>query len=337
MGVLADLAYWQETSIRVAVGVVAVLIPAGTLVYLHLFKMVSFMQSRLGPMEAGPYGSLQLMAEVGKFLQKEDIFPRRADRFVFAGAPFVVLVSTFLLVVVLPGGPDAWFIQNDIGIYLALAVSSVSVIGILMAGWGSASKYSLIGGLRATGQLIAYELPLILAVVGVVIQAETMNLQGIVFAQAEGEMFGWGGIGNPYILTQFVGFAIFMIAMQAELTQTPFDMPVAESELVTGYMTEYSGLRFLLFFIGEFATAAVFSAIAATLFLGGWYVPGLEPTDNLFNVLGPLVLLAKVVMLAFLIFWFRFTFPRFREDQLQKLAWKFLIPLALANIVVTGI
>ena len=337
MGVLADLAYWQETSIRVGVGVVAVLIPAGTLVYLHLFKMVSFMQSRLGPMEAGPYGSLQLMAEVGKFLQKEDIFPRRADRFVFAGAPFVVLVSTFLLVVVLPGGPDAWFIQNDIGIYLALAVSSVSVIGILMAGWGSASKYSLIGGLRATGQLIAYELPLILAVVGVVIQAETMNLQGIVFAQAEGEMFGWGGIGNPYILTQFVGFAIFMIAMQAELTQTPFDMPVAESELVTGYMTEYSGLRFLLFFIGEFATAAVFSAIAATLFLGGWYVPGLEPTDNLFNVLGPIVLLGKVVMLAFLIFWFRFTFPRFREDQLQKLAWKFLIPLALANIVVTGI
>jgi len=337
MGVLAELAYWQQTSIRVVVGVVAVLIPAGTLVYLHLFKMVSFMQSRLGPMEAGPYGSLQLMAEVGKFLQKEDIFPRKADRFVFAAAPFVVLASTFLLVVVLPGGPDAWFIQNDIGIYLALAVSSVSVIGILMAGWGSASKYSLIGGLRATGQLIAYELPLILAVVGVVIQAETMNLQGIVFAQADGEMFGWGGLGNPFILTQFVGFAVFMIAMQAELTQTPFDMPVAESELVTGYMTEYSGLRFLLFFIGEFATAGVFSAIAAVLFLGGWYVPGLEPTDNLFNVLGPVVLMAKVVMLAFLIFWFRFTFPRFREDQLQRLAWKFLIPIALANIVVTGV
>jgi NADH-quinone oxidoreductase subunit H len=337
MNVLLELSYWQQTSIRVAVGLVAVLIPAGTLVYLHLFKMVSFMQSRLGPMEAGPYGSLQLMAEVGKFLQKEDIFPRKADRFVFAAAPFVVLVSTFLLVVVLPGGPDAWFIENDIGIYLALAVSSVSVIGILMAGWGSASKYSLIGGLRATGQLIAYELPLILAVVGVVIQAETMNLQGIVMAQADGEMFGWDAIGNPYILTQFVGFAIFMIAMQAELTQTPFDMPVAESELVTGYMTEYSGLRFLLFFIGEFATAGVFSAIAAVLFLGGWYIPGIDPTENVFNVLGPLVLMAKVVILAFLIFWFRFTFPRFREDQLQKLAWKFLIPLALANIVVTGV
>lgn len=335
--VLGELAWWQQTSIRVIVGLVAVLIPAGTLVYLHLFKLVSFMQSRLGPMEAGPYGSLQLLAEVGKFTQKEDIVPRRADRFVFKAAPFVVLVSTFLLVVVLPGGPDAFFIDNDLGIYLALAVSSVSVIGILMAGWGSASKYSLMGGLRATGQLIAYELPLILAVVGVVIQAETMNMQGIVLAQAEGEIFGWGGIGNPFVITQFVGFAVFMIAMQAELTQTPFDMPVAESELVTGYMTEYSGLRFLLFFIGEFATAGVFSAIAAVLFLGGWYVPGLDPADNLFNVLGPVVLMVKIVGLSFLIFWFRFTFPRFREDQLQRLAWKFLIPIALANIVVTGI
>lgn len=337
MNILLELSYWQQTSIRVGLGLVAVLLPAGTLVYLHLFKMVSFMQSRLGPMEAGPYGSLQLVAEVGKFLQKEDIFPRNADRFVFAAAPFVVVVSTFLLVVVLPFGPDAWFIQNDVGIYLALSVSSVSVIGVLMAGWGSASKYSLIGGLRATGQLIAYELPLFLAVIGVVIQAETMNLQGIVFAQADGEVFGFGGLGNPYIFTQFIGFAIFMIAMQAELTQSPFDMPVAESELVTGYMTEYSGLRFLLFFIAEFATAGVFSAIAAVLFLGGWYVPGIDPNDNLFNVLGPLVLMTKIVGLAFIIFWCRFTFPRFREDQLQRLAWKFLIPLSLANIVVTGV
>ena len=335
--VLADLAYWQVTAIRAVAALVAVLLVAGTLVYVHLFKMVSFMQSRLGPMEAGPYGSLQLMAEMGKFLQKEDIVPRNADRFVFCAAPFVVLVSTFLLVAVLPGGPDAWFISSDLSVYLAMAVGSVSVIGILMAGWGSASKYSLLGGLRATGQLIAYELPLLLAVVGVVIQAESMNLQRIVFAQAEGEMFGWGGVGNPFILTQFVGFAVFMVAMQAELTQTPFDMPVAESELVTGYMTEYSGLRFLLFFIGEFATAGVFSAIAAVLFLGGWYVPGIDPHSDLFNVVGPLVLVGKVVILTFLVFWFRFTFPRFREDQLQKLAWKYLVPLALGNIVVTGV
>lgn len=337
MMILAELSYWQSTSLRVVGGLAAVLLMAGTLVYIHLFKLVSFMQSRLGPMETGPYGSLQLLAEVGKFLQKEDIFPRKADRFVFAAAPFVVLMSTFLLVVVVPGGPDAWFIDSELGIYLAMAVSSVSVIGILMAGWGSANKYSLMGGLRATGQLIAYELPLILAVVGVVIQAGTMNMQGIVLAQADGSIFGWSGIGNPFLLTQFVGFFVFMIAMQAELTQSPFDMPVAESELVTGYMTEYSGMRFLMFFIGEFATAGVFSAIAAVLFLGGWYVPGLESTSNIFNIIGPLVMLGKVVFLSFLVFWFRFTFPRFREDQLQRLAWKFLIPIALVNIVATGI
>tara|TARA_Y100000746_G_scaffold93540_1_gene79681 strand:+ start:628 stop:1659 length:1032 start_codon:yes stop_codon:yes gene_type:complete len=335
--VLADLAYWQETTIRLLVGLIAVLLPAGTLVYLFLFKMMSFMQSRLGPMEAGPYGSLQLLAEVGKFLQKEDIVPQAADRLIFKLAPFVVLISTFLLILVIPAGPDLWFIDVDTGIFLGLAVSSISVIGILMAGWASSSKYSLLGALRATGQLIAYELPMILAVVGVIIQAGTLNVQEIVMAQATGEIFGFGGIGNPYVITQFVGFLIFLIAVQAELTQPPFDMPVAESELVTGYLTEYSGLRFLMFFIGEFATAAIFSALAATLFLGGWYVPGLEATDNLFNVIGPIILLGKMLLVAFFIFWFRFTYPRFREDQLQQLAWKVLIPLSLVNIVITGV
>ena len=335
--VLADLAYWQETTIRLVVGLLAVLLPAGTLVYLFLFKMMSFMQSRLGPMEAGPYGSLQLLAEVGKFLQKEDILPKAADRLVFKLAPFVVLISTFLLILVIPAGPDLWFIDVDTGIFLALAVSSISVIGILMAGWASSSKYSLLGALRATGQLIAYELPMVLAVVGVIIQAGTLNVQDIVLAQATGEIFGFGGIGNPFVITQFLGFLIFLIAVQAELTQPPFDMPVAESELVTGYLTEYSGLRFLMFFIGEFATAAIFSALAATLFLGGWYVPGLDITDNLFNVIGPIILLGKTLLIAFFIFWFRFTYPRFREDQLQQLAWKVLIPLSLINIVITGV
>jgi NADH-quinone oxidoreductase subunit H len=332
-----ELAYWQQTVLRVVIALVAVLIPAGTLVYAYLFKAVSFMQSRLGPMEAGPYGSLQLMAEVGKFLQKEDVFPRKADKVVFAAAPFVVLISTFLLVLTLPAGPDAWFVDLDTGIYFALAVSSISVIGILMAGWASANKYSLLGGIRAAGQLIAYELPLVLAVVGVVIQAGTLNMNGIVFAQADGEIFGWGGIGNPYLLTQFIGFAIFLIAVQAELTQTPFDMPIAESELVAGYLTEYSGMRFLLFFIGEFATAGVFSAIASVLFLGGWYFPGIDSTSNAFNVIGPLILFAKMMIVAFLIIWARFTFPRFREDQLQRLAWKFLIPIALVNITATAV
>ncbi len=333
-----ELSYWQQTILRVLLGLTAVLLPAGTLVYAYLFKAVSFMQSRLGPMEAGPYGSMQLLAEVGKFLQKEDIVPTRADRVLFKLAPFVVLVSTFLLVLVVPFSLDGTFINADTGIYLAMAVSSISVIGILMAGWASANKYSLMGGIRAAGQLIAYELPMILAVVGVVIQAGTLNMNGIVFAQWNGEIFGWGGIGNPYILTQFVGFLIFLIAVQAELTQTPFDMPIAESELVAGYLTEYSGLRFLLFFIGEFATMGIFSLIASVLFLGGWTIPwGLHFDSNVYNVLGPLVMMGKMMIVAFLVVWARFSFPRFREDQLQRLAWKFLIPLSLVNIAATAI
>jgi NADH-quinone oxidoreductase subunit H len=340
----ADLPYWAQSLLRVLGGVVAVLLPAGTIVYVFLFKMMSFMQSRLGPMEAGPYGSLQLFAEVGKWLQKEDITPERADRFIFKIAPLVVLTSTFLLVAVVPFGPDAWFTNFEAGVFYMLAVSSVSVLGILIAGWSSANKYSLLGGLRAAGQLIAYELPMVLAVVGVIIQAGTMNLQQIVVAQNAGEIFGWNGLGNPFLLTQIIGFVIFMIAVQAELTQTPFDMPIAESELVSGYMTEYSGFRFLTFFIAEFATAGVFSLIASVLFLGGWGIPfswfgwsGIDDVDNWMNVVGPLIMVTKMLLLSFVIMWVRFSYPRFREDQLQRFAWKVLVPVSLVNIMVTAI
>lgn len=332
-----ELAYWQQTAIKLVV--VAIVIPTAALIlgYVFLLKMMSFMQSRLGPMEAGPHGTLQLLADGLKFLQKEDVFPRRADRVVFALAPAVVLVSTFLLYVVLPMGPDAVVSGLDAGLFFALAVASISVIGVLMAGWGSANKYALMGGMRAAGQLIAYELPLVLAVMGVVIQAGTLDLNKIVAAQATGELFGWGGIGFPYILTQFVGFAIFLVAVQAELTQPPFDMPVAESELVGGYQVEYTGFRFLFFFMAEFGTAFAFAGIASVLFLGGWYVPGFAVDSGWLNLLGPIVMFVKIMAVSALIFWFRFTFPRLREDQLQKLAWKVLIPLSLLNIVLTGV
>ena len=333
-----ELAYWQETILRVLGGLVALLLLTGGVVYLYLFKFVSFMQSRLGPMEAGPYGSLQLLAEVGKWLQKEDIFTENSDRFVFGIAPAVVLASTFLMFVAIPAGPDAVVADLGTGIYFVLAMSSLSVIGILMAAWASANKYALLGGLRAAGQLIAYELPLVLSVVGVVICAGTLNLQEIVTAQSTGEIFGWSGLGNPFILTQFVGFTIFLIAVQAELTQTPFDMPIAESELVAGYQVEYTGIRFLVYFIAEFATAVAFAAVASTLFLGGWALPaswGLS--DGVMNVVGPLIVATKAVLLVGVVFWVRFTLPRFREDQLQQLAWKFLIPISLANIALTGI
>ncbi|MGD9705098.1 MAG: NADH-quinone oxidoreductase subunit H [Acidimicrobiia bacterium] len=339
-----EIPYWGQSLLRVLGGIIAVLLPAGTIVYVFLFKMMSFMQSRLGPMEAGPYGSLQLVAEVGKWMQKEDLYPDNADKRIFKMAPLVALASTFLLVAVVPFGPDAWFTDFEAGVFYALAVSSVSVLGILMAGWASANKYSLMGGLRGAGQLIAYELPMVLAVVGVVIQAGTMNLNGIVVAQNADSMFGWNGLGNPYVLTQFVGFLVFMIAVQAELTQVPFDMPIAESELVAGYMTEYSGFRFLIFFIAEFATAGVFALVASVLFLGGWGVPfawfgwdNLDEVADWMNIVGPLIMFTKMMVVSFLIMWVRFTYPRFREDQLQRFAWKALIPISLVNIMATAI
>ena len=331
-----DPPYWLSTLIKVVV--VSAVVPTTALILgmVFLFKIMSWMQSRLGPQEAGPRGTLQLLADGVKFLQKEDIAPNGADRWVFKVAPLVVLMSTLLLYVALPASLHLVVAALDVGVFFVLAISSLSVIGVLMAGWASASKYSLMGALRAAGQLIAYELPMVLAVIGVIIQAGTMSLNGIVLAQNDGSLFGWGGIGFPYILTQFVGFFIFIAAVQAELTQPPFDMPVAESEIVSGYQVEYTGFRFLIFFLAEFATAFAFAAIAAVLFLGGWAVPWLPTSSDWYYVLGPIVLFAKVMMVAFIIFWVRFTYPRFREDQLQSLAWKVLIPLALVNIVVTA-
>lgn len=329
--------YWLSTLIKVLV--ISAVVPTTALILgmVFLFKIMSWMQSRLGPQEAGPRGTLQLLADGVKFLQKEDIAPNGADRWVFKVAPLVVLMSTLLLYVALPASMHLVVANLDVGVFFVLAISSLSVIGVLMAGWSSASKYSLMGALRAAGQLIAYELPMVLAVIGVVIQAGTLSLNGIVFAQANGSIFGWSGIGFPYILTQFLGFFIFIAAVQAELTQPPFDMPVAESEIVSGYQVEYTGFRFLIFFLAEFATAFAFAAIAAVLFLGGWAVPWLSTASDWYYVLGPIVLFAKVMIVAFIIFWVRFTYPRFREDQLQSLAWKVLIPLALVNIVVTAV
>jgi NADH-quinone oxidoreductase subunit H len=326
-----DLPWGVILAIKTAV--VLAVIPAGALIlgYVFLLKMMSHMQSRLGPMDPGGFhGWFQLIGDGIKFIQKEDIIPAQADRRVFAAAPAVVLISTFLLYLVIPVGPRLIVADLSGGVFYALAVSSLSVIGVLMAGWASANKYALLGALRAAAQLIAYELPLVLAVVGVVIQTGTMSLQGIVHFQQSGSIFGVSLLGFPLLLTQFVGFVIFLIAAQAELTQTPFDMPVAESELVAGYMVEY-----LFFFMGEFGTAFAFAGIAATLFLGGWSVPGVHGLAA--DVLGPVVLFVKIMLVAFLIFWVRFTYPRLREDQLQALAWKYLIPVSLLNIVVTGV
>ena len=329
-------AYWQSTLIKFVLVLIAVPTAAAVLVQTFLYKTMAHMQSRLGPMEAGPHGSLQLLADAGKFFQKEVLAPERADRRVFILAPVIVMVSAFLVYVVIPAGPGASGEPLDTGIFFALAVSSISVIGILAAGWSSANKYSLIGGLRAAGQLIAYELPLVLAVVGVVMMAGTMSLEGIVEAQSNFHLFG-SSLVVPFVVPQAIGFVLFLIAAQAELIQTPFDMPIAESELVAGYQTEYSGLPFLFFFLGELATAFALAAIASTIFLGGWWVPLYHPTGAWADIFGFGVLFVKTMIVSFLIFWIRFTYPRFREDQLQAFAWKLLIPIALVNVLATAV
>jgi NADH-quinone oxidoreductase subunit H len=326
--------FWFQLVLKLVI--VAGLIPAvGMVIGFAEMKLSAKMQRRVGPYFAGGrFGWAQLIADGVKFFQKEDLIPADADRPVFKWAPVLVLVSTVAILVPIPLGPDLVGRHLDLGIFYALAVSSISTIGVLMAGWSSANKYSLIGGLRAAGQLIAYELPLVLAVVGVVMLAGTMSLNGIVQAQASWfSETGWT-FGLPFIVVQFVGFAVFMIASLAELSRTPFDMPFAESELVFGYVTEYSGFRFLFFFLAEFANMFSLAAIAATLFLGGYWLPGLP--ESQLNLIGPVVLFAKIGILVFAMIWFRWTFPRFREDQLQGLAWKWLIPISLANILATA-
>ncbi len=321
------IVFWAELAIKI--GIIAVAVPAiGMVLGFAEMKLSAHMQSRIGPYFAGGrFGWMQLMADGLKFMQKEDIIPADADRPVFRWAPALPLIGTMALLVIIPiSAAEFGIIQDlEVGIFYALAISSLSTIGVLMAGWSSANKYSLMGGLRAAGQLIAYELPLVLAVVGVVIQAGTMSMQGIVEAQTAQ---AW-----PYVVTQFLGFAIFFVAALAELNRIPFDMPIAESELVMGYVTEYSGFRFLFFFLAEYVNMFTMSAIAVTLFLGGYWFWGI-PTDS--ALLGVIVLLAKSFVLVFIMIWFRWTFPRFREDQLQTLAWKWLIPLAVLNVIATG-
>lgn len=308
---------------------VALFIPViGIVLTFSEIKLSAKMQHRVGPYFAGGrWGWAQPIADGIKFFQKEDLVPAESDQTVFKLAPVLVFVGTASLLVVIPFGPNLVIRNLSVGVFYALAISTITTLGVLAAGWSSGNKYSLIGGLRAAGQLIAYELPLVLSVVGTVILAGTMSLDGIVRAQISA--------GYPFVIVQFLGFGIFMVAALAELLRIPFDMPIGESEIVMGYLTEYSGFRFLFFFIAEYANMFSMAAIAATLFLGGYWFPGI-PEEPL-TYLGPLVLFAKVFLLVFVMIWFRWTFPRFREDQLQSLAWKWLVPLSLLNIVLTGV
>jgi len=317
------------SEILLKVGVVLAFALNGAVIFTLMdVKASAWMQRRPGPLHVGLRGLIFPLAEVIKFIQKEDIIPTKVDKTIFKLAPAFVLFSVFGLFVVVPISPTLVVVDLNLGVFYLLAISTLSTLGVLIAGWSSANKYSLMGGLRAAGQLIAYELPLILAVVGVVIQAETMSLVGIVEKQIE-----WG---LPFVIAgQGIAFLIFMIAATAEMMRVPFDMPIGESELVMGFMTEYSGIRFLIFYIAEYINMFVMCAIASTLFLGGYHIP-LLPVEWV-NFYGPVSVLTKTLLLGFILVLVRWSFPRFREDQLQNIAWKILIPLSLANILVTAV
>lgn len=310
-------------------------------------KTMGHMQARFGPMDVGPHGTLQLVADGIKFIQKEATVPTAADRWAFSLAPGVTLVATLLVFLVIPLGPGVWMEDLDLGLFYLLAISAVGVIGVLMAGWASANKYSLIGGVRAAAQLIAYELPMVLAAAAVAIQAGTLSLVGIVEAQATFTIPGTA-INLWYVFPQVVGFGLFYVAAMAELSRPPFDMPIADSELVYGFLTEYTGIRFAMFMLSEYAGMVGFSAIMAVLYLGGWQIlpgvplPGCDGTAGLFDcgpagtLLGVGVTLGKILLLTFTMIWLRATYPRLREDQLQRMSWLALIPVSLAHIGVVA-
>ena len=311
---------WLELAIRV-LAVVAAFLTLPLIVGQAEHKVMAHMQGRLGPMYAGAFhGWAQLVADGVKFVQKEDITPRAADRAVFRIAPVVALLPYMAALLVIPIGPGLVAQKLDIGLFFVLAVVGVGVVAVLMAAWSSANKYALLGGLRAAAQLLGYELPFILSALSVAMAAGTLSLTGIVEA--------W----RPWwLLWQFPAMIVFFVAGLAEIRRPPFDMPIADSELVFGYMTEYTGLRFAFFLLAEYVGIVVVAALTTVLFLGGWKGPfGLDAE------LGWLWTLLKIFAVSFVVIWFRVAYPRLREDQLQRLCWLVLVPVALGQLVLTA-
>jgi NADH-quinone oxidoreductase subunit H len=311
--------------VKLGIVLVGLLLLAAYLVYAER-RLLAFLQIRLGPNRCGPFGLLQPIADAVKLLAKEDIVPSNADRLIFLYAPAVVAGTALLIFAVVPFGQD-WTFQGEpipmvvsdlnVGLLYVLALSSIGVYGVALGGWASNSKYALLGGIRGAAQMISYELSLGLALVPVVMLAGSFSMVDIVTAQSR----------YPFLVVQPLAFIIFFVSAVAETKRIPFDIPEAENELVAGYHTEYSGMRFGLFFLGEYVTMVVLGSLVAVFFLGGWRGP----------LLPPLVWFSlKVLAVVFFMIWMRGTLPRLRYDQLMHLGWKLLIPLALLNIMVTG-
>ena len=292
-------------------------------------KVAARFQNRTGPMRVGPWGTLQTLADGIKLIFKEDFIPPQGDRLLFLLAPYIIFACSFAVFAAIPFGQSILVSPFNIGIFYIMAISSVIVMGVIMAGWSSNSKWSLLGSLRSAAQIVSYEIPLGLSILTVVMLVESLSMVAIVESQSNG-VFSWLIFRTPFT---FIAFFIFFISSIAEVNRTPFDLPEAESEIVAGFHTEYSGMRFALFFIAEYANMFAVSAIAVTLFLGGW--EGVLPGYDILGGLPGFVI--KTLALVFLMMWLRWTLPRLRVDQLMNLCWKYFIPIAFFNILGTGI
>ena len=305
-------------------------------------KVLAAMQDRLGPTRTGPHGILQPLADGVKLLGKEDLIPKAADKWVFWFAPMVVFVTAIVGVAVIPFGETIQVFGHDVNLYVTdlnvgalfiLAFGSIGVYGIILGAWASANRYSLLGGLRSAAQVVSYEIILGLSLVGIFILSESLSLRDIMIAQQGTiEILGLD-VSNWYVITQPVAFIIFMIAAVAETNRAPFDLPEAETELVSGFHTEYSAFRFSFYFLGEYISMIVVSLFASTLFLGGTSGPGSEEYWGL----GIVWILVKTILFLFFYIWLRATLPRFRYDQLMGIAWKVLLPAVLLNIMLTAL
>jgi NADH-quinone oxidoreductase subunit H len=338
----------NDTLFNVAAALVKILVFAHVALILGAYmslaerKVSAWMQDRIGPNRVGPAGLLQPIADGLKFLFKEDVVPGHVEKVLYVLAPALTLVPAFLIMAVIPFGPPVEVLGRtvplviadlDVGILFVFAISSLSVYGITLAGWASNSKYAMLGGVRSSAQMISYEICLGLSVVGIFMAAGTLRLMDVIGAQADGT---WNVFAQP------LGFLVFVVAAFAETNRLPFDMPEAETELVAGYHTEYSSMKFAMFFLGEYTAMFVFSALVAVLFLGGWDIPivseaTMRALGNWGAVLGFLSFMLKTLAFLFFYVWVRWTIPRFRFDQLMQLGWKVLIPIALVNIAITGL
>ncbi|MDD5288285.1 MAG: NADH-quinone oxidoreductase subunit NuoH [Dehalococcoidales bacterium] len=308
--------FWSHMVIFIVILFIFVILGVMAFIYIER-RVLGRFQIRIGPNRTGPFGIFQPVADTVKILIKEDIVPDKADKLLHLLAPAIAFIPVLMIFAVIPFQNGAALVDINIGILYIVAVSSVSVIGILMAGWSSNNKYALISAMRMIAQVVSYEIPLALSIIGVVLLTGNLSMNNIVGAQ-----------NIPFILLQPLGFIIYFLAALAEINRSPFDLLEAESEIVAGFNIEYSGIKFALFFLTEYAEALAISAIIATIYLGGWRGPLLPPV---------LWFLIKLIGVFLLVIWVRSTLPRLRIDQVMGFAWKFLLPLALINLIITGL